>query len=213
MAAFSAAPHEADRQGLALPRRRFGRAEPGPALVAALAAVSALALAWLPGDAAAQAAQAAHVGQVELLPATAATEAPADRTPPPATAATPNSATVADPTLLAALGGDAGLRRITAALVDRAAADPLIGHHFKDVKPAHLKAQLADHLCQLLGGGCVYDGETMKASHEALKVSKADFNRLVLLLQQVLDAHQLPFGTQNRLLAVLAPMHRDIIAR
>ena len=98
-------------------------------------------------------------------------------------------------------------------MVDRAAADPLIGHHFKDVKPAHLKAQLADHLCQLLGGGCVYDGETMKASHEALKVSKADFNRLVLLLQQVLDAHQLPFGTQNRLLAVLAPMHRDIIAR
>jgi hemoglobin len=32
-------------------------------------------------------------------------------------------------------------------------------------------------------------------------------------LQFAMDKNQVPFSTQNKLLAVLAPMHRDIITR
>jgi hemoglobin len=53
----------------------------------------------------------------------------------------------------------------------------------------------------------------MKKSHENLKIGSADFNRLVEVLQDTLDARGVPFATQRELLARLAPMHRDIITR
>jgi len=42
-------------------------------------------------------------------------------------------------------------------------------------------------------------------------VRRADFNALVELLQVTMDARGVPVRAQNRLLALLAPMHRDII--
>ena len=132
---------------------------------------------------------------------------------PASVPATAGTAATADPALLTALGGPDGLRRIAAGLVQRAKADSLIGHQFKDTKSEHLTKQLSDQICQLLGGGCAYDGESMKKSHGELKITKADFNRLVELLQDAMTAEAVPFATQNRLLALLAPMHRDIITR
>ena len=41
--------------------------------------------------------------------------------------------------------------------------------------------------------------------------SKGDFNALVEVLQASMDAQHVPFSTQNRLLARLAPMHREIV--
>jgi hemoglobin len=61
------------------------------------------------------------------------------------------------------------------------------------------------------GGSCVYEGETMKNSHAEMKIRKADFNALVEVLQQSMDRQGIPFSVQNRLLARLAPMHRDIV--
>jgi hemoglobin len=39
----------------------------------------------------------------------------------------------------------------------------------------------------------------------------ADFNALVEDLQLAMDDSEIPFATQNRLLAILAPMERDIV--
>ena len=39
----------------------------------------------------------------------------------------------------------------------------------------------------------------------------ADFNALVEVLQAAMDAQGIPYAAQNRLLALLAPMHRDVI--
>ena len=43
------------------------------------------------------------------------------------------------------------------------------------------------------------------------EIRKGDFNALVEVLQQAMDAQGIAFTAQNRLLARLAPMHRDII--
>ena len=51
----------------------------------------------------------------------------------------------------------------------------------------------------------------MKRAHANMTVAKADFNRLVEILQVSMDARSIPFADQNRLLARLAPMHRDIV--
>lgn len=119
--------------------------------------------------------------------------------------------TPSDDALYQALGGQPGLTRLMADFVPRLAADPRIGAFFKETKLSELQKQLVDQFCVVSGGPCTYEGETMKNSHAEMKIRKADFNALVELLQQSMDAQGIPFTVQNRLLARLAPMHRDIV--
>ncbi len=109
------------------------------------------------------------------------------------------------------LGGTEGIRALADRFVEGLFADARIRAHFKETKPAFLKQQLADQFCQLAGGPCVYDGETMKKAHAELHITRADFNALVEDLQDAMDARAIPFATQRRLLALLAPMHREIV--
>jgi hemoglobin len=118
-----------------------------------------------------------------------------------------------DDALFRALGGKTGIAAVMNDLVPRLKADTRIGHFFKDSNARHLADQLTDQVCQASGGPCVYDGPTMKEAHADMQVRRADFNRLVELLQDALQAQGVPFGVQNRLLARLAPMHRDIVDR
>ena len=110
-----------------------------------------------------------------------------------------------------AVGEMAALDRLVDDFVNRAVKDPRIGAHFKDTKPAALKESLADQFCQLSGGPCKYEGADMKSAHADMQINKGHFHALVEVLQSAMDAQGIPFSQQNRLLALLAPMHRDII--
>jgi hemoglobin len=116
-----------------------------------------------------------------------------------------------DDSLYQAFGGKAGIERVMADFVPRLRADPQIGSFFKETKMSELQKQLIDQLCVVSGGPCVYEGETMKNSHAEHQIRKADFNAMVELLQLSMDAQGIPFAVQNRMLARLAPMHRDIV--
>lgn len=118
-----------------------------------------------------------------------------------------------DPALLQAFGGKEGIYRLAALFVDNMRTDARIGHYFDQVKLPELKKQLGDHLCQVLAGPCVYEGDTMKASHADLKITRADSLAQVEILQATMDTMGIPFGRQNVLLARLAPMYREIITR
>ena len=113
--------------------------------------------------------------------------------------------------LYQALGEKSGITRLMDDFVNRLVVDPRIGGHFKDVKPAALKESLTDQICQLSGGPCKYEGADMKSAHADMDIHKGHFNALVEVLQTAMDAQGIPFVQQNRLLALLAPMHRDII--
>jgi hemoglobin len=91
------------------------------------------------------------------------------------------------------------------------ATDPRTASFFKETQRPEFATKLADQFCQVLGGGCDYQGATMAASHREFDIRKQDFNALVEILQQAMDARAVPFADQNRLLAQLAPMHRDVI--
>lgn len=117
--------------------------------------------------------------------------------------------------LYQALGGKEGIARLMDDLVERAVKDPRIGpifqESFKQTKPQALKDSLTAQICLLAGGPCEYDGVDMQSAHMHMKIDKSHFNALVELLQDAMDARRIPFTQQNRLLALLAPMHRDII--
>ena len=86
-----------------------------------------------------------------------------------------------------------------------------IGEQFAETRLDNLASQLGDQLCQLSGGPCVYKGPDMKTAHSTMDVTRAHFNALVEVLQQSMDARGIPFTRQNQMLALLAPMHRDVV--
>ena len=93
----------------------------------------------------------------------------------------------------------------------RLLADPRTGPHFKPADQQRVKEQLVEQLCALSGGPCIYKGADMKSSHANLDIKKSDFHALVEVLQQSMDAKGIAFREQNKMLALLAPMNRDII--
>ncbi|HEX5687794.1 MAG TPA: group 1 truncated hemoglobin [Ideonella sp.] len=117
----------------------------------------------------------------------------------------------ADDNLYQQLGGQPGLVKLMDDFMQRLLADSRMKPFFKDVDQAHVKAQLVDQFCEVSGGPCKLNGPDMKKVHSGIDVTRADFNALVEVLQQSMDAQGIAFGAQNRLLAKLAPMHRDIV--
>ena len=116
-----------------------------------------------------------------------------------------------DDQLYKAFGEKAGLVVLMDDFMVRLLADPRTGPHFQPANQQHVKEQLVEQLCALGGGPCVYKGADMKSSHANLEIKKSDFHALVEVLQVSMDAKGIPFRKQNEMLALLAPMHRDII--
>ena len=113
--------------------------------------------------------------------------------------------------LYKAFGEKAGLVALMDDFMVRLLADPRTGPHFQPANQQRVKEQLVDQLCDLGGGPCQYKGADMQSSHSNLDIKKSDFHALVEVLQQSMDAKNIPFRKQNEMLALLAPMNRDII--
>ena len=126
------------------------------------------------------------------------------------TAPAPASTPVGD-ALYQQLGGGSGLVALMDDFMARLLADPGMNPFFKDVDQKHLKEELVTQFCEVSGGPCKRVGPDMKKVHSSVDITKANFNRLVEVLQLSMDAQGIAFSTQNRLLARLAPMHRKII--
>jgi hemoglobin len=126
-------------------------------------------------------------------------------------AAFAQSGPATDDALYRQLGGQPGLVKLMDDFMARLIADPRMNPFFKDVDQKHVKAQLVDQFCQVSGGPCKRVGPDMKKAHAGFDINKANFNALVEVLQQSMDAQGIAFATQNRLLAQLAPMHREIV--
>ena len=119
----------------------------------------------------------------------------------------------ADTTLYDRLGGQAGVVRIVNGAVALYLTDPRLRADFDNINPDRLRTRIADFVCQVADGPCVYKGRSMAASHKGLHIDQARFNAVVEDLQTAMDQAGVPFWTQNRLLARLAPMRRDIVTR
>lgn len=119
----------------------------------------------------------------------------------------------ADDSLYHALGERSGL----AAIVDDAAArwlaDDRIKGEFDNLNIPRFKDRLTDFLCELTGGPCHYKGRNMYLTHKGLHLREAEFDAQVEGLQAAMEKHEIPFRTQNQLLALLAPMEREIITK
>jgi hemoglobin len=125
-------------------------------------------------------------------------------------AATP---ALAEDTLYADLGGQPGIDRIVDASVDNYLADPRISAIFDESNMERIRAEFKVQFCQVAGGPCAYKGHDMVAAHKGLHLTNANFNAVVEDLQAAMDKLGIPFATQNRFLARLAPMQHQVVTR
>lgn len=110
-------------------------------------------------------------------------------------------------------GGKQGLAAIVETFMDNMMADPRTQPFFANVDRERVKRELTEQFCAILGGDCVYSGRDMRTTHAGLKIDRNNFNALVEDLQRAMDTHKVPFRSQNKLLAVLAPMHREAVTQ
>ncbi len=118
---------------------------------------------------------------------------------------------VDDPAAFQAFGEKPGLVRIMDDLMINLLADPRTKSHFENSDKRRVKEQLVDQFCEILRGPCKYGGADMKKIHSGSEINREAFFALVESLQKAMDKHGVPFSAQNKLLAILAPMHRDIV--
>lgn len=119
----------------------------------------------------------------------------------------------ADDTLYQDLGGKSGMDKLVDASVDLYLADPRIKDIFSESNIDRIRAELKDQFCMIADGPCRYTGHSMEATHKGLHLTNANFNALVEDLQSAMDACNIPFATQNRFLARLAPMQHQVVTQ
>jgi hemoglobin len=118
-----------------------------------------------------------------------------------------------DDSVFKAFHGKAGIDRVVTELYRLVQEDPRTTDIFKASDIDKVKRLLGAQICYLLDGPCTYDGRDMKTAHKDLGLQDADFNALVEDLQRAMDKEGVPFRAQNKLLAKLAPMRRDVVER
>jgi hemoglobin len=110
-------------------------------------------------------------------------------------------------------GGADGVSAIVETFVERIVADPRIAEIFVAQDQVRLRRTLKEQFGYILGGPVAYSGRDMRSSHADLGIQSADMGALVENLQIAMSEHGVPFRAQNRFLAKLAPMRRDVVTR
>ncbi|KQY85140.1 globin [Brevundimonas sp. Root1423] len=112
-----------------------------------------------------------------------------------------------------AFHGQPGIDRIVDSMLDQAKADPRTAGIFVATDMVRLRRTIKEQFCYVLGGDCGYTGRSMVDAHDDLGLQPADMGALVEHLQNAMAAEGVAFHIQNRFLAKLAPMRRDIVTR
>ena len=124
--------------------------------------------------------------------------------------------TSAMPSLYKRLGGREGIAVVVGDFTANMAADPRVNERFKGMKPEALdkfKSNLADQICDAAGGPCSYVGKDMKATHQGMKITEAEWNATVENLVKALDKNNVDAKAKQELLAALGPMKKDIVGQ
>jgi len=114
-------------------------------------------------------------------------------------------------TLYNKLGGEQGVNNIVENLIQEIGQDKQIFHYFAEARVSRFRENLIEHFCAISDGPCQYTGDNMVDIHTGMNINENDFNHLVDLLINAMEAEGIPHRIQNQLLARLAPLREKII--
>lgn len=117
----------------------------------------------------------------------------------------------AESTLYEQIGGEPVLRKTVEEFVVIMEDDDRINFAFGNTDITKFKQLLFEQLCNVTGGPCQYTGRSMKESHEKLAINNAMFNALAEDVYLAFDRAGVPYRLQNKVMAIFAPMQRDMV--
>jgi hemoglobin len=116
-------------------------------------------------------------------------------------------------TLFEQIGGESVLKSAVDEFAKIVLDDNRINFAFAGTNMDVFKSRLYSQLCQLSGGGCQYTGRDMRTAHAKLNIKNAQFNALTEDLYNAMDKVGVSYRVQNKLVALLAPMQKDIVKK
>jgi len=117
----------------------------------------------------------------------------------------------AGPTLFERIGGEAKLRAVVDDFMVVMESDDRINFTFAETDLAKFKQLLFEQICALTQGPCRYTGRDMRTAHAKLNIDDAMFNALAEDLYVAFERQHVPYRLQNKVVALLAPMQRDVV--
>jgi hemoglobin len=116
------------------------------------------------------------------------------------------------------LAGKTAIVAVVDDFVANCAADKRINAFFAataadKARLAKFKENLVNQICEASGGPCKYTGKTMKAAHQGMGISSADFDALVEDLTKSLVKFKVGKTEQDQLLGILGPMKPQIVEK
>jgi len=109
------------------------------------------------------------------------------------------------------IGGEAKLKAAVEEFTRLILDDDRINFTFADADLDKFKKLLFEQLCDLTHGPCHYTGRDMHEAHIKLDLNDAQFNALAEDLYIAFDRVSVPYRVQNKVMALLAPMEKDIV--
>ena len=125
--------------------------------------------------------------------------------------ALPAAASEPDSALYQALGERPGIESMVRDLLHRIVRDERIASQFQGIDVQRFHRNLSDQLCELSGGPCRYEGESMPSAHAGMGITETQFNAVTEHLIRAMESEDVPTWAQNRLLAQLVTLHGDIV--
>ena len=117
----------------------------------------------------------------------------------------------ADQTLYEKMGGEPKMRAIAEEFTRVLLADDRTNFTFAETDTEKFTQLFFEQLSEVTGGPVKYTGRSMRESHEHLNITNAMFNALVEDLYIAFERNDVPYRLQNKVMAIFAPMHRDIV--
>lgn len=82
--------------------------------------------------------------------------------------------------------------------------------HSNDSKK-RIRQLIVDQFCEAAGGPCIYRGRTMKASHEGIGITDAEWDAAAKHLVASLDKFKVPAKEKDDLLKFVNSLKKDIV--
>src|SRR5262252_7825537 len=109
------------------------------------------------------------------------------------------------------LGGQDLINALTESWVARVGGDDRANGKFVRTDIPRLMKEVADQLCEVTGGPCVYTGRSMHDTHAGMRTTAGEFDVVMRHLGAALDELHVPKTEQDELIELLEPMRGDIV--
>lgn len=119
---------------------------------------------------------------------------------------------MSEQTLYERLGGHEGIRAVVDDFYDRLVADEEIGPFFEGSDMELLRRTQTDFLCEAAGGPETYDAAPIREAHLHVPFTPEHIQRAVELLEESLDAFDVPEEDAETVVGAVAAYESELLA-